>query len=450
MEDNSKLIWYLSIWIIAGGVVVFRCMRKDAKGAGFPLAYLLCLWMLYWVAPALYVLPGYSNFFDPDDVVAGLEQSTYAVVAFSAGYLMLTYALGRAAKSHFAADRPHVSDTEVAGLYIGVGAAFILLSLSPLSKLPTVTSLITGASNLAVVGLMLKSWHAWRSGNRSSFWLWLLVSLTYPLLTVITQGFLGYGIFSMILLCSFVAVFYRPRWRLLVLGLAAAYLGLSLFVTYMRDRDAIRATVWGGQSYGSRIDQLKSTFSQAEFFSINNDEHLRPIDERLNLSAQVGRSVHYIESGSQEFARGETLWQAIIALIPRVFWPEKPVGAGSFDLVSKYTGWHIEEGTSIGIGSVMELFINFGQWGVIIGFLITGVIIALIDKGAGESLANNDSLNFACWYLPGIAFLNVGGSFVETTASAAASLAMALLVKWFVSLGWHGADRKGEPARVKF
>ena len=118
--------------------------------------------------------------------------------------------------------------------------------------------------------------------------------------------------------------------------------------------------------------------------------------------------------------------------------------------MSKYTGWHFEEGTSIGIGSVMELFINFGQWGVIIGFLITGVIIALIDKGAGESLANNDSLNFACWYLPGIAFLNVGGSFVETTASAAASLAMALLVKWFISLGWHGADRKGEPARVKF
>ena len=289
-------------------------------------------------------------FYDPDDVVAGLEQSTYAVVAFSAGYLMLTYALGRAAKSHFAADRPHVSDTEVAGLYIGVGAACILLSLSALSKLPTVTSLITGASNLAVVGLMLKSWHAWRSGNRRSFWLWLLVSLAYPLLTVITQGFLGYGIFSMIMVCCFVAGFYRPRWRLLVLGLAAGYLGLSLFVTYMRDRSEIRDTVWGGQSYGSRIDQLKSTFSQAEFFSINNYEHLERIDDRLNLSAQVGASVHYIESGSQEFARGETLWEAIIALIPRVFWPDKPVAAGSGDLVSKYTGYYFAEGTSVGIG----------------------------------------------------------------------------------------------------
>ena len=449
MEDNSKLIWYLSIWIIAAGVVVFRYMRKDSRGAGLSLAYLLNLWMIHWVASTLYVLPEYS-YYDPDDVVAGLEQSAYAVVAFSAGYLMLTYALGRVAKSHFAAHRPHVSDTEVAGLYIGVGAACILLSLTGLSKLPTVTSLIVGASNLAVVGLMLKSWHAWRSGNRRSFWLWLLVSLAYPVLTVITQGFLGYGIYSMIMVCCFVAGFYRPRWRLLVLGLAAGYLGLSLFVTYMRDRIKIRETVWGGQSYGSRIDQLKSTFSQAEFFSINNYEHLERLDDRLNLSAQVGASVHYIESGSQEFARGETLWEAIIALIPRVFWPDKPVAAGSGDLVSKYTGYYFAEGTSVGIGHVMELFINFGQWGVIIGFLGIGVIIALIDKGAGESLANNDWLTFACWYLPGIAFLNVGGSFVETTAGAAASLAIALLVKWFVSLGWHGADRKGEPARVKF
>ena len=88
------------------------------------------------------------------------------------------------------------------------------------------------------------------------------------------------------------------------MGLAAVYLGLSLFVTYMRDRDKIRDALWGNltlsvewkalfQSYGSRIDQLMSTFSQPEFFSINNDEHLKPIDERLNLSAQVGRSVHY-------------------------------------------------------------------------------------------------------------------------------------------------------------
>ena len=251
------------------------------------------------------------------------------------------------------------------------------------------------------------------------------------------------------MVCCFVAGFYRPRWRLLVLGLAAGYLGLSLFVTYMRDRIKIRDTVWGGQSYGSRIDQLKSTFSQAEFFSINNYEHLERIDYRLNYNALVGASVRYIESGGKEFARGETLWEAIIALIPRVFWPDKPVTAGSGDLVSEYTGY-FEENTSVGIGQVMELFINFGQWGVITGFLSIGVIIALIDKGAGESLANNDWLTFACWYLPGIAFLNVGGSFVETTASAAASLAIALLVKWFVSLGWHGADRKGEPARVKF
>ena len=127
------------------------------------------------------------------------------------------------------------------------------------------------------------------------------------------------------------------------------------------------------------------------------------------------------------------MWEAVIALIPRVFWTDKPVLAGSGDLVANYTGYHFAEGTSVGIGNVMEFYINFGKWGVIVGFLILGVIIALIDRGAGMSLADNDWLTFACWYLPGMAFLQVGGSFVEVTASAVSALAVAVLVKWLVS-----------------
>ncbi|MCI0390837.1 MAG: hypothetical protein MOB07_18985 [Acidobacteria bacterium] len=449
MEDNSRLIWYLTVWIIAAGIVFFTQLRKGSTGSGLSLAYLLNLWIIHWVASALYALPEYS-YYEFDTVLAGLEQSTYAVVAFSAGYVIITCASGRVSsrqisdnKPHVPGERPHISDARLTDLYIGIGAAFFLLSVSGLGKLPTATSLITGASNLAVVGLMLKSWRAWRSGN--SFLFWVSVSLAYPLLTIITQGFIGYGIFNTLMVFTFVAGFYRPRWRLVVLGFAAVYLGLSVYVTYMRDRGVIRDTVWGEQSYESRLDQLKATLGQAEFFDINDDEHLKRIDLRLNQNALIGASVHYIESGQQEFARGETLWEAIIALIPRVFWPEKSVVAGSGDLVATYTGYYFAEGTSVGIGHVMEFYINFGQWGVIAGFLILGSVLAWIDKGAGKSLADNDWLSFACWYLPGAAFLQVGGSFVEVTASAAASLAVALLVKWLVS--WVRRYEVGIPYR---
>jgi len=321
--------------------------------------------------------------------------------------------------------------------------------MTALAGLPTVTALITGASNLAVVGLMLKSWRAWQCGARKYFRLWLALGSAYPLLTIITQGFIGFGIFNTILVFTFVAGFYRPRWKLVVLGLAAGYLGLSIYVTYMRDRGDIRNTVWGGQSYGSRMDQLKATFSQFELFNINEDEHLERIDLRLNQNSLVGASVGYLESGRVEFARGETLWQALIAFVPRAIWPDKPVMAGSGDLVSKYTGYYFEEGTSVGVGQVMEFYINFGQAGVVIGFLFIGFILALIDRRAGECFANNDWLNFACWYLPGVAIMQIGGSLVEVTASAGASLAVSMLVKYFVLRGWQGSGRKHASWRVK-
>src|SRR5262245_14882978 len=98
MKDNSELILYLTVWMIAAGAVFLRRLRRNSVGAGLSLAYLLNLWLLHWVASTLYALPGYS-FYDPGDVIAGLEQSTYAVVAFSVSYLIFSYALTRAPKN---------------------------------------------------------------------------------------------------------------------------------------------------------------------------------------------------------------------------------------------------------------------------------------------------------------------------------------------------------------
>src|SRR5882672_448540 len=423
MEDNSRLILYLIVWMIAASVVFLRQLGRNSVGAGLSLAYLLNLWLLHWVASTLYALPGYS-FYYHEDVLAGLEQSTYAVVAFSASYLIFSRALARAPKSRgslavkifttatkspgsstqigslrvISIQQPprnqshiqYISDSKLTNIYIGIGLGCYLLSVSGLGALPTVTALVTGATNLAVVGLMLKSWRAWQRRDKKSFRLWVALASAYPLLTIITQGFIGFGIFSTILVFTFVAGFYRPRWKLVVMGLAAGYLGLSMYVTYMRDRGDIRNSVWGGESYGSRMDQLKATFSQAEFFNINEDEHLERIDLRLNQNSLVGASVHYLDSGRVAFARGETLWQALIAFVPRVIWPSKPVTAGSGDLVSKYTGYYFAEGTSIGIGQVIEFYINFGSAGVIIGFLAIGFVLALVDKRAEECLEKND------------------------------------------------------------
>ena len=122
------------------------------------------------------------------------------------------------------------------------------------------------------------------------------------------------------------------------------------------------------------------------------------------------------------------MWDATIALIPRALWADKPVAAGSGDLVTRYTGIEFAQGTSVGIGQVMEFYINFGTFGVVLGFVVLGMLLSIVDSAAGHKLAAGDWPGFALWYLPGLALLQVGGSLVDLTASVAASSVAALTV----------------------
>src|SRR5262249_54238189 len=144
--------------------------------------------------------------------------------------------------------------------------------------------------------------------------------------------------------------------------------------------------------------------------------------------------VSFLGSGAQDFARGDTLWEALLALVPRVVWPDKPIVAGSGNLVTTYTGISFSEGTSVGIGQVMEFYVNFGDIGVILGFLIMGTIITIMDWSAYQSLKQGDWERFVFWYLPGLSFLQVGGSLVGVTAGAASAAVLSLLLR---RLGMH-------------
>jgi len=207
-----------------------------------------------------------------------------------------------------------------------------------------------------------------------------------------------------------------------------AYLGMSIYVTYMRDRNDIRDVVWAGADVGDRVDQLQGTIASAEWFDVANLDHLERIDSRLNQNYLVGAAVLYLEADKVDYARGSTLWDAVLSMVPRAMWPGKPVFAGSGDLVSTYTGIRYAEGTSIGIGAVMECFVNFGRWGVFGGFFLIGAAVVYVDRSAGSALRRGDADVFLRWYLPGLSLLNVGGLFAEVTGTGAAALVVVTIV----------------------
>jgi uncharacterized membrane protein (DUF106 family) len=445
MESELGLAACLALWVPAVIAIAYVQWSAELRVVGLAAMYVLSVALNHLLGAIIYIFPWYSSPF-AKSVEAGFRETTYGVLAFVIGSVIIAPLLMKLtgwSRSGRAIRQP---DPRLATIYLAIALCsfFVLMPLG--GQIPTLTAVLSSGWTLIVVGLCLKAWGAWRAGDRKHFLLWVALTMLLPFTTVVTQGFIGYGTVAMIAALTFIAGFYRPRWQVVLAVLIGVYLGLSTYVTYMRDRGEIRDTVWGGERYSSRLDQIMTTIQNAEAFDIHNEDHLRRIDDRLNQNNLVGAAVNYFEEGHGDFARGETIWDALIALVPRFLWPEKPVVAGSGGLVTRYTGIYFAEGTSVGIGQVMEFYVNFGTRGVLIGFLIIGVIIGVIDRFASARLVEGDWQGFTIWILPGLGFLQVGGSLVEVTSTAGASLMLALFINKVIFSGYGGklVERKTE------
>jgi hypothetical protein len=426
---NNNLPLVLTVWMMVLMVMGIARQRKHTAGVGLVLAFLLNMWVNHWAASLLYVLPWYAGYGETFTIL-GTEQSLYAVAAFAFGSLALAPFLVDSGLLPRGTGVHH-PDPRLPRAYLFIGAFSYILLSTTLGTLPTLNSIISAGQELTVVGLGLCWWQAWRSGDSSKMALWLGISLLPPFFTIITRGFIGYGAVASLSVLIFLSNFVRSRVKVVVVGALLAYIAMSVYVSYMRDRNEIRATVWGGQSLSNRFDRLEQTASTFEWFDPFDQQHLARVDSRLNQSYLLGAAVSRLnETG--DFARGETLWDAVIALVPRFLWPDKTVTAGSGHLVSRFTGISFASGTSVGLGQVMEFYVNFGTTGVIFGFMVLGVIITALDMLATERLARGDLHGFVLFYLPGLSFLQVGGQLVEITASIAASIIVALIANRYL------------------
>jgi len=424
--DSSS--WVIA-WICLAAFVLLRHTRRG-PGVGLLLTYVFIFGALHWFAPLVHLLPWFHEF--PGDLTAeGLRESVLAMAGFVAGAEVLSMTRFGAPPD----DLEEVPEAAIAPklvkLYLGAGLvlyAFTLLG----GRLPFLEAVVSTGSTLVAVGVGLKCWLAQRSGQTKQLLFWLGITGLFPILTLVAQGFLGYGFVAVLIVISFVGSLQTSRWKTLAGGVLLVYLGLSVYVTYMRDRTDIRDVVWGGQSISSRFAQLDNTFRNAELFDPWNSDHLYRVDRRLNQDHLIGSAVVYLREGNARYAEGSTLLDAVIALVPRAIWPGKPVVGGSGDIVSNYTGIRFAYGTSVGVGQVMELHINFGTPGVLFGFAVIGMLVALVDRRAARHLVQGNVRAFALWYMPGLSLLQIGGSLAEVTATAAASAALVFAISSIV------------------
>jgi hypothetical protein len=426
MISDADLLFWIVLWAAVAALLLVRHWR-DGSGTGLLFAYILGFGALHWFCAVLYLLPwhmGYNRWLTAE----GLRQSGIGILAFAAGAEVVAQFARRGQLGEAKTLAPRTVDDRLIRLYFIAGGLLFVCVMPLASRIASLTAFVSTGSLLVVVALSLCCWNAWVRGRRVRFWFWLLASCIWPLVTIVGQGFLGYGLGFTLMTFTFVAAFYRPRWRVAVATVLLGYLGLSVYVTYMRDRRDIREVVWGGAALSDRIASVEETFFHPEFFDFHRTDHLMRVEERLNQDALVGAAVAYLASRPHEFARGATFVQALAALVPRAIWPNKPEVGGSGDLVTTYTGVRFAEGTSVGIGQVMEAYVNFGRDGVVILFFILGAVLIWVDRWAALRLRQGDGNGFLVWYLPGLCLLQVGGSLSEMTAAAGASWLMAFTV----------------------
>jgi hypothetical protein len=436
MEDRHFLATLVFCWVAILVFCVWQQRRSRMPTAGLGFVYIFSLSMLHLSGAFVYTLPWYT----PQHPVLvqighslhftalGFHQSLYGLVGFGIGSLCFAPLVYKFFFSLTFDKTLVLLDARLPVRYFCIGL-FLYICVKPLvSSIPSVGLLAFLGSYLIIAAICLGCWKAWYFQKKKELFQWLAISLLLPVITVSQWGFLGFGAMAFLIVFIFVFYFYRPRWQAHIALLILIFFGFSLYVNYMRDRTNIRDRVWGGSPFSEVMGTFWETAQNFEFLDLYKQEHLEAIDGRLNQNLLVGRAIEYLDRGNVDYAYGETVWQSFLAIIPRAIWHDKPVYAGSPGLVAQYTGMRFPEGTSVGVGPVMEFYINWGTWGVIFGFIIVGLLVGIIDFKAGSHLQQGAWKSFLTWFVPGLGFLHTNGSLVELTSTVAALYVLITLV----------------------
>lgn len=377
-------------------------------------------------------VPGVLNYFSDSPAVYGLHETQVGFRATLVGMLMLflgalvarTPLRWQVTRAGVSAGRAALSNRAlgVMMIVVGIGAYFVALPIA--SMLPSLTAAVAPLGTLLIVGFWYYAYDAAERNDKRHLATLLLVLPVLPISTLALGGFLGFGVMWVICILAFVFCMWPRRIGFVLAAPLLAYVGLSLGVAYFQERSQIRELVWEqGAPIAERLDGIAEITRNFEWYSLANDDHAHLVESRLNQNLLVGAGIESHEQGFAELRYGATvpLW----SLVPRVIWPDKPEIGGGLQLVSEFTGIVFAEGTSVGSGQVLEFYMNFGWWGIAVGFFLLGMAFARLDHLLVEGLSRQDLGQTLFGGMVGLALLNPGGNFLETFISCVAAAVVA-------------------------
>ena len=411
---------------LAAFLALLWLVRRDKSSLGLPIAYLFSLLLIH--VPGAFAHAVAGDFLPNTDLIElAMRFTAVGAVCFLAGVWLARFWGHRSVPG--VPVRAAVNDSRFWWFCLIVGWVCIY-GMSPLYSIPSVSAAVDKGGAIWMLGVLLGLRAAVQKLDFKWMGFWLGALMVYPVLMLLLGGFLSYGSAAVIVVFAALTISAPSYWRAAAGVALFVFLSLSIFVNYFHHRNDIRDQVWGGAPLETRIDSVIAVGEDFEWLNPANRNHLIALDERLNQNYFAGLAARRLEQGRINYLEGESVWEGVEGLVPRAFWPEKPVFAGSPQIVSKMTGLRLSSNASFGVGNVMEFQINFGMPGVAVGFLILGWLIGTLDRKAAMAERRGEFGKVILFFLPCVALIQPNGSLVELFSGSAAALVGASVWYW--------------------
>ena len=169
---------------------------------------------------------------------------------------------------------------------------------------------------------------------------------------------------------------------------------LLLVATLHHGKAEMRALYWQDERRTPALSELPDFFTQwlrfGTDFSTDDETSGKATSKLIERTSlfHIMCLVVSVTPAQQPFMSGETYKDIPYQFVPRLLWPDKPLGHVSTSKLSVYYGLQTEEDTektTIGFGMVTEAYANFGFYGVIVVGALLGFVIKKLKKWSEDS-----------------------------------------------------------------
>lgn len=381
-EENDAIVMVLAIaLVVVSAFPLFNYLRAPERHAVIPVFAFNTFY--YGLAFGIVSFFSFERKFEPfRDVIRlqyGLLLVIVGVVSQMIGYKMMSLRLRTTKRANRNRIELTQEELRVIGWVFTIGA-LVSMFFGEVFRIPTLGQLIRLFS-LAGPSVLF---YIFLKGRLSVSEIWLFLVVAFYL---VWQGFLT-GSFAeglrFGLILSLVALVSK---RFYVFVFLALFFGGLLFLTnpikmqyrnrtWFSNDGALLTSFEKSEILTSYVIQHWSSSSDDAAFASGNRGTIDRVNQMGVFLAVLART-----PSSVPFWYGETIYDIVPSMIPRVFWPGKPVKRLGNDFGHRYgLLHHRDKSTSINLPWVVELFANFGAFGIVGGMFVIGLAFGYIEK----------------------------------------------------------------------